>query len=426
MGRQLALRRSLFSGLRLSEGRLESDPHQEQSRDRCYLESTYRPLIFHRRSLFAGLNWCLMSDVATRRTYRILDASANRVSEGFRCLEEFARFVLDDSGTTATLKTLRHEVAAAASRLPRQSLLAARDTAGDVGTSISCESESTREHLADVVSAAAARTVQSLRVLEEYGKLIDTGFAAAIEQVRYRSYTLLATLEQQANQLRCAVNERRRRLADARLYVLIDGGPSETEFRESVGLMYQAGVDVLQLRDRTSDDRTQIARARMGTEIARRHGGLFIVNDRADLAVAADADGVHVGQEELPAVFARQIIGPERLLGISTHNREQASQAQADGADYIGYGPIFRGRTKQFDRYVGTSLLGQLAEEVACPAFAIGGIDASNLDQVLRAGFKRIAVSGVVRDAADPSAAIRQLRRQLRGRVVVEKNQPEA
>ena len=268
-----------------------------------------------------------MSDAENRDTYRILDASANRAGEGLRCLEEFARFVLDDASVTEALKSLRHELAAAVGRFSREAMLAARDTVGDVGTTITRPSEYARSQIADVVAAAASRTGQSLRVLEEYGKTVDAVASAEIEQIRYRCYTVFAQLECRSLGDQDSGNERRRRLASARLYVLVDAADCESSFARWVQSLFQWGVDIVQLRDREVDDRTLISRARLGTEIASNCGGLFIVNDRADLALASGADGVHVGQEELPANVARQIIGRDRLLGLSTHSLAQAQAA---------------------------------------------------------------------------------------------------
>lgn len=341
-------------------------------------------------------------------TYRILDASANRAGEGLRTLEEVARFRLNDAELTARLKSMRHDLTAALGRLPRASLLAARDTEGDVGTEIQAAAEYQRAGTLGVVAAAAARIQQSLRVLEENAKTIDLVAAAEIEQIRYRSYPLAAQLELSLDR-----NDRLVRLAQSKLYALVDAGPSEQAFAETVSQLLKGGVDVIQLRDRRVDDRTLLARAKVAAAIARDADKLFIVNDRVDLAVAAEADGVHVGQQELPVVDARRILGPQRLIGLSTHSIEQAREAVAVGADYIGCGPVFAGHTKDFDRYVGTDLLSQVAAEIRLPAFAIGGIDASNVDQVIDAGFRRIAVTGALRDADDPLAAARDLSERL-------------
>ena len=349
----------------------------------------------------------LMLKSQNQSLYRMIDASANRAGEGLRTMEELARFDLNDSSLTAELKSQRHDLVAAIESISRPFRLRARDTGEDVGTTIQEPGEYTRIDLASVVAAAAARTQQSLRALEEFGKTIDPTVSVRIEQIRYRCYTASAALE-----LRIGGSERSSRLRGSHLYVLVDAGPSEEWFGSFVETLLRGAVDVIQLRDRSVDDRTLIARARVGQQIARRHQKLFIMNDRADLAVAADVDGVHVGQDELPVADARKIIG-DRLIGVSTHSIEQARDAAREGADYIGCGPVFSSRTKAFDQHVGTEWLSCIVSEIDLPAFAIGGIDQTNLEQVVKTGIRRIAVSAAVRDSKHPQRVAEQLRAGL-------------
>lgn len=203
-------------------------------------------------------------------------------------------------------------------------------------------------------------------------------------------------------------------LSQAQLYVLIDGGFSADEFGRRVSKLVAAGVDILQLRDKTLDDRSQLERARQLRELTAATRTLFIVNDRPDIALLSKADGVHVGQEELSAQDVRQVIGPDRLIGVSTHTIGQAYSAVAESADYIGCGPTYPSGTKQFASFPGTAFLRQVVREIHLPAFAIGGISAENLPDVLRTGFRRIAVSGAVTRAADAVTAVGQLLDQLR------------
>jgi thiamine-phosphate pyrophosphorylase len=137
------------------------------------------------------------------------------------------------------------------------------------------------------------------------------------------------------------------------------------------------------------------------------------MNDRADLARLAEADGVHVGQEELSVREARRLVGAGALVGVSTHSVEQARAAVLAGANYIGVGPTFASGTKSFSRFTGVELLRQVAAEIRLPAFAIGGVSLTNLDQVLDAGFERVAVSGAIVRASDPVAVVREFRRRL-------------
>jgi len=135
------------------------------------------------------------------------------------------------------------------------------------------------------------------------------------------------------------------------------------------------------------------------------------VNDRPDRAALAGADGVHVGQDELSVKDVRAIVGPGRLVGVSTHSIEQARQAVLDGADYIGVGPTFPSGTKQFDTFPGPALLRQVAEEIRLPAFAIGGIDLGNLSEVLESGIRRVAVGRAITAAENPCEVAREMRR---------------
>ena len=349
-----------------------------------------------------------MSEQTADANYRILDAAANRAGEGFRTLEEYTRFALNDGDLTERIKRMRHQLTASLAPLARDRLLAARDTPGDVGTSVTLDSEIRRESARDIVGAAAARTQQSLRVLEEYSKPIDPLVASRMEQIRYRCYSLFAEIE-----MRQIVDSRNRRIDQASVYVLIDAGDNDDDFATTIQSLVDAGADVIQLRDPGVDDRTLFNRAGIASRITRGAETLFIVNNRPDIALAVSADGVHVGQEDLPLSAARAVVGQNRLVGVSTHSVEQARDAAANGADYIGCGPVFAGQTKSFDRYVGTDLLRGVAGKVAVPAFAIGGIDETNVKEVASAGFDRVAVSGALRDANDPSKTIAKLKAAL-------------
>jgi len=336
---------------------------------------------------------------------RVIDAAANRAREGLRVVEDFVRFFLDDRHLTGQCKQLRHDLAAAVGRISAEHRLAGRETQADVGTGLTTKAEEARDKPAAVLAANFTRLQEALRSLEEFGKLIDANMAAELKQLRYRSYTLQRALET----TRTSVE----RLERARLYVLIDGRPSQQEFQRLAALLVEAGVDMIQLREKQLDDCAMLARARVLRELAAGSDTLFIVNDRPDLAALSRADGVHLGQEDLSVKDARAIVGPEPLVGVSTHSIEQARQAVLDGANYIGVGPTFPSGTKQFDRFPGVALLRAVSSEIRLPAFAIGGITHENLPEVLRSGFVRIAVGGAITDASDAAAATRKLLSEL-------------
>ncbi len=334
-------------------------------------------------------------------TLRILDANANRAVEGLRVVEEYLRFVLGDRNLTELCKQLRHDLSAALAEIPSGERLTARDTPGDVGTQVSASDEYQRSTPREVWAANQKRVEQSLRCLEEFSKSLFPAIAVAIEQLRYRAYTLAKAVE--------TTEYSRQRLADARLYVLVDGCASLADFTSLARTLIAAGVQVLQLRDKRLPDRELLERARQLRALVRGTPTLFIMNDRPDLAELADAHGVHVGQEELGVAEARVIVGPNRLIGVSTHSWEQARQAVLDGADYIGCGPTFPSETKSFVGFPGLVLLRHVAAEITLPAFAIGGITAENLPAVLQTGLSRIAVSGAVTRSTEPGVEVRRL-----------------
>lgn len=336
---------------------------------------------------------------------RIIDANTNRSLEGLRVVEDFARFRLNDKHLASLYKESRHELVTALASLPQQALLAARDTSGDVGTQIEASDEYSRDSAVDVAVASQKRVEQALRCIEEYAKTVAHDVASAVEQLRYRVYSLGKAV--------AATAASHAKLSETKLYVLVDARPSLDAFDQLVRALTDAKVDVIQLRDKQLCDRELIARGHALRKITLGTNTLFIVNDRPDIAAIVGADGVHVGQAELSTSEARSILGPNRLIGVSTHSIEQSRQAVLDGADYIGCGPTFPSQTKQFEDFPGMGFLQAVADEISLPAFAIGGITPDNLPQVLEAGFQRIAVSNCVTAASSPRAVVRKMKASL-------------
>ena len=333
---------------------------------------------------------------------RVLDAAANRASEALRVVEDHARFVLDDAHLTEQWKRLRHDLTAALAGLPTEARAQCRQTQHDVGTTISTKAERQRTDLSAVLSANLARLQQALRTLEEYAKvpLSPQGEgsvpSAELEAIRYRSYTLAAAME--------ILRHSQDRLETVRLMVLV-GHRGAAEFEQLVDRLYAAGVHAIQLRDKQLGDRPLLAQAKDLVTAAHRHGRLAIINDRADIAATTGAHGVHLGQDDLSVAATRRIVGPHVLIGVSTHSLAQAKQAVLDGANYIGVGPTFPSETKKFDQFPGPALLREVAEQIRLPAFAIGGIAAARLPEVLGTGMTRVAAGQAITEAADPAQA---------------------
>ncbi|MBI4354976.1 MAG: thiamine phosphate synthase [Candidatus Omnitrophica bacterium] len=203
-------------------------------------------------------------------------------------------------------------------------------------------------------------------------------------------------------------------MLDWQLYVILDRAAAGA--RDLTAIARQAiagGADVVQLRDKTASVQAVMAEARSLRVVTREAGIPFIVNDRPDVALAVDADGVHLGQDDGPLSLARQILGPGKLVGRSTHSVAQAAAALAQGADYIGFGPVFATPTKPGYRAIGTGEIGQVVSQAPCPVVVIGGIDLSTVDRVLHAGARCVAVLRAVTAAPDPESAARALKQRI-------------
>jgi thiamine-phosphate pyrophosphorylase len=177
--------------------------------------------------------------------------------------------------------------------------------------------------------------------------------------------------------------------------------------------LVEAGVDLIQLRDKSLTDGELVAAGKLIGSIAQKTKTHWVMNDRADLCAAASADGVHLGQDDLSVHEARMLLHPRQFIGVSTHSIEQARQAVLDGADYIGVGPVFKSQTKSFDSHVGVKLVAEVVDEISLPAFAIGGIDASNVADVIAAGCRRVAVSSAICSAKDPGEGVKEFLKTL-------------
>jgi thiamine-phosphate pyrophosphorylase len=211
---------------------------------------------------------------------------------------------------------------------------------------------------------------------------------------------------------------RRARLARARLYMVCPersaaGSEDLRELEQLVRAAAAGGVDVVQLREKHLPDEQLAALVSALRGPCERAGALLIVNDRPHVALAAGADGVHVGQDDMPVAEAREVVGPDMLIGLSTHAREEVGASDAVQADYIGVGPVHETPTKPGRPAVGVGLVRYAAEHARTPFFAIGGLHAGNLAPVLQAGARRAVVLRAIAAASDPQAAARELRALL-------------
>jgi thiamine-phosphate pyrophosphorylase len=206
---------------------------------------------------------------------------------------------------------------------------------------------------------------------------------------------------------------RRERLRTARLYLCCEARPNGEDPEALLAAALRGGVDIVQLREKSLPRRDIELAAQTFRRLCDNYSALFIVNDDPDLARSCDADGVHVGQDDLATDTARALLGPEAIIGLSTHSEKQIAASAAAPVDYISVGPIWETPTKQGRPAVGLELISHAAANAPHPFFSIGGIDSSNAAQVIEAGAQRLCVVRAVRDAANPVAAAEALRGAL-------------
>jgi thiamine-phosphate pyrophosphorylase len=333
---------------------------------------------------------------------RILDANLNRAREAMRVMEDFARFALNDDALSMSLKQLRHELAEATGEIAASAVLH-RNSPGDVGVANKTTSELSREDLQAVVIAAGKRLTEALRTAEECMKALAPAGASAVERLRYRAYDIEQRLVRTLRPIR-------QRFGAVRLYVLVSEALCRGCWWSVTEAAIDGGADCIQLREKDLESGELLGRARRLVQLCRARGVVSIINDRPDIAMLADADGVHVGQSDLPALDVRKLIGDKKLLGVSTHDRAQARQALLDGADYVGVGPVFPSKTKPRDILPGLAFAHTAASAVPIPCVAISGITIENARDVAATGVSAIAVSSAVICAEDPRAAAAALK----------------
>jgi len=344
-----------------------------------------------------------------REIYRILDANFNRAREALRVIEDCGRFVLNDPAITAMAKHFRSDLKETLDALPHAELIASRDTPGDLGREITSRTEPVRKDIEDVATAACKRLTEALRTIEEYTKIVAPQQSLDVERMRYDAYTL-----EQRLCTRFLVTQRFR---DVKLYVMLSSGRCKSgSLRAVARAAIAGGADAIQLREKDIDDDAFLAYAAELRELTDQTDRLLIINDRADIAAIVGADGLHLGQHDLPIPDARRLLRPGAFIGRSCHSVQQARQAINEGADYVALGPIYRTAIKKDLEPVGPGLLDEIREvydTVPLPIVAVGGINAENVAEVLQRGAKCVVVCSAINDADNPQAAAEAIRKQM-------------
>jgi len=354
------------------------------------------------------------------KTLRIIDANINRLMEGLRVVEEYPRFVLDDRKTALKIKELRAKAKDAVRLLDTgDDLVCSRDSRHDVGRGMYTKSESDRKTMKDIITSNIKRAQEAARVLEEVGKLKDLGVSGdrgigkRFKEIRYELYDVEKTLIKGLGSGGWGLGKVDR--MDFGLYVVTD--PDVLGKRspvEAVKKVIKGGCRIVQLRDKKASIGQYYKWAMQIAPICKKAGVSFIVNDYLDVCIAVAADGVHLGQDDVPISVARKLLGPDKIIGLSTHSRDQALKGAKSGADYISIGPVFTTASKPNTVPVGIELVKWASKNIKLPFVAIGGINEKNLSQVLKAGAKKAAVIRAAIGNKEIEHSVKKLRRAFK------------
>lgn len=319
-------------------------------------------------------------------------------------VEEYCRFVLNSQPLTERAKILRHELCGAIAALDAGRMIASRDTAGDVGAGKTVDNQLVRGSLADCLTAGCKRLTEALRVLAETVQTIEPAVAEIMEKLRFQAYALEKDIVLFADPAQ--------KFKRVGLYVIITSD-LPVEIIALATKCAAAGADCIQLRAKGIPDDMFFAVAVEFVRICAEAGVLSIINDRADIALAAGADGVHLGQNDMPAAEVRKLQSAPLIIGKSTHSLAQLAAACDEPITYAALGPVFATPTKPGVEAVGIEYVAQAAQQLegsGIASVAIGGIGPQNVETVLSAGAGAVAVCSAVTAASDPAAACRNLK----------------
>ena len=341
--------------------------------------------------------------------HRMIDANLNRTREGMRVMEDCARFTLNDAAISKRLKSIRHALRTAIDNLPVPSdtLIASRDTAGDVGTEITTNAEKTRLGMRDIISAAAKRATEALRVIEEASKTLGHS-GSTFETIRYEIYDI-------ERDLTLALHPPCPQWA---LCVLVTRELCTKHTpAQIVELAAEGGAACIQIREKTMPDAEMLDHAGTITNRAHAMGMHVMINDRVHIAKLVEADGVHLGQDDLPIAAARELLGPKPWIGRTCPTIEHAIDAINQGADTCGLGPVFSSTTKSKPTLAGLTLIESYLKNDqtnTTPMLAISGISPSNINQLSAINCPGVAVSSAVCSSDDPLSATRAIVDEIR------------
>ncbi len=330
------------------------------------------------------------NELDNSKKYQVIDANLDRAREGLRVIEDWCRYYMTNKDLIVILKNWRHKLG----ELHLNKFKLARCTFSDQGLGLKHPSQNNRNTSEELISSNCSRVQEALRVLEEFSRISEPSIAETATEIRYGLYELEIKI------VKHSLHQSRIQILNSCNLCLITN--TQERLIETVTKSLQAGVKMVQYRCKDKTDYEKYKEAKEICSICKKYNSLFIVNDRLDLAIAVDSDGIHLGQEDMPVSIARKIIGDEMLIGKSTHSKKEIQSLQKENIDYLGVGPITYTEKKSKLQPLGINYLNNISKINMLPWFAIGGINLSNLKEIKAAGVQKIAVIGAIMDSKDP------------------------
>ena len=314
------------------------------------------------------------------RIAQIIDANLDRAREGLRVLEDWARFALGRKDLVKNIKNFRQILGKHHLKLYKES----RNFIRDECAGLSHPEQFKRNNTSSIISSNAARVQEALRVIEEYSRDHNQNLCKISSEIRYKIYNLeIVLLEAESNfSLRKILNE------NDLYFITLD---SENLF-EKIKNILEGGVKIIQLRCKEGKDTDILKFAIKVRELCNKFSALFLINDRVDIALACNADGVHLGQDDMDIQSARNILGFSKIIGISASNELDINKAIQNGCDYLGIGPVFETSTKKGKVPLGIETLNSLTKDISIPWFAIGGIKQENISLLKENNICKVAI----------------------------------
>ena len=324
------------------------------------------------------------------RVYQIIDANLDRAREGLRVLEDWGRFGLGGNDFVSKIKNYRQILGRNHLEVYKQS----RNFIEDQFQGLAHKEQNNRKTPEQIICSNAGRVQEALRVIEEFSRPHNHKLSKIASEIRYEIYNLEIELLSLSN--RKGLEEI---LKENNLYVITDQKENLLEIIEDILI---SGVKIIQHRFKKGADKDNLKEAIQIKNLCKKYNALFIINDRIDIALASDADGIHLGQDDLDLKTARKLLGYSKIIGISANNKIDISTALKDGCDYIGIGPIFETETKKDKKPLRIEKIKILTKDLNIPWFAIGGVTKNNISYLKSNGFKKVALVSQLMNSEDP------------------------